>query len=327
MSSVVYETINGGKLHESFDPQLLADFQSVFNETFHTPWEPIYKNDMKLMQGYDFFKTIVKRVQNYNESYDMTIVGDRGLGKSVFGLGAAILINAEFKGNPDADFDMDQVCFDVDEWIDVCQKMKGQGGGVVILDEVGTEGSLSSRTSMSKGNRTSADIIQLMRTDRIITIYISTDRDRIDKRVRQLTSVMTTPIAKLDDKDTNGYGLAIEADIKYRRTRPASDAMRHKRSENDSGYLQHEVSALQYGPKGRIHSVIVPHAPLNLWDAYSLKRDKKLQDVRNAGMVAHDGAVAVDEILQLKKELSNSQKSAGNGNFKAHKVAPAKFKF
>ena len=202
-----------------------------------------------------------------------------------------------------------------------------KGGGVVILDEVGTEGSLSSRTSMSKTNRATSDIIQLMRTDRVITIYISTDRDRIDKRVRQLTSVMTTPIAKLSNEDTNGYGLAIEADIKYRRTRPASDAMRHKRSENDSGYLQHEVSPLQYGPKGRIYSVVVPHAPIDMWQAYEAKRAKKLEDVRNAGAVAYDGAVAVDEILQLKKELNNSVKSSNGSGFKGRKVAPKKGDF
>ncbi|KKG95737.1 hypothetical protein DU68_14830 [Methanosarcina mazei] len=55
---------------------------------------------------------------------------------------------------------------------------------------------------------------------------------------------MGLPIAKLTDEDTKGYGLAIEADIKYRRTRPAGDNYHKHRSENDSGYLMHEVSAL-----------------------------------------------------------------------------------
>jgi len=93
-----------------------------------------------------------------------------------------------------------------------------------------------------------------MRTDRIITIYISIDRERIDKRVRELTSIMGTPINKLDDEDTNGYGLAIEADLRYRRTRPSSDL-----SKDDTGYLEHEISPLHYGPKGIIYSIIVPH--------------------------------------------------------------------
>lgn len=297
-------TVSGSRMKSTFDPQLIADFQSIWNETFHQTWEPIYRNDMKLQQGYDFFKTVVNRVKLYNESYDMTIVGDRGLGKSAFGLGAAIILNQEFAGSYDTKFDLEHVCFDVDSWIEVCGNIKG--GGVVILDEVGTEGSLSSRTSMSKGNRATSDIIQLMRTDRIITLYISTDRDRIDKRVRQLTSVMTTPIAKLDNKATNGYGLAIEADIKYRRTRPATDRSRNKRNENDSGYLQHEVSPLQYGPKGRIYSVVVPHAPVDLWVQYENKRAQKLEDVRNAGLVAYDTSDAVDEIMSMKKEMSKA---------------------
>jgi hypothetical protein len=305
---VELETLSGTKLKPTFDPQLIADFQRTFNETFHKTWTPVYKNDMKLEQGYDFFKTIVRRVKDYNESYDMTVVGDRGLGKSAFGLSAAKLINGEFAGNPDAPFSLDHVCFDVDAWIDICGKIKG--GGVVILDEVGTEGSLSSRTSMSKGNRATSDIIQLMRTDRIVTIYISTDRDRIDKRVRQLTSVMGTPIAKLDDEQTNGYGLALEADIKYRRTRPASESARNKHSEDDSGYLQHEVSALQYCPKGIIHSMVVPHAPVELWVGYEAKRAMKLEDVRNAGAAAYDGSAGVDEIMELKREVNKANKKA-----------------
>jgi|GEM_PF-4356452 len=54
---------------------------------------------------------------------------------------------------------------------------------------------------------------------------------------------MSIPIAKLTDENTNGYGLAIEAGIKYRRTRPADDNFHKHRSENDSGYLMHEVFA------------------------------------------------------------------------------------
>ena len=304
-------TVSGDKMKPTFDPQLIADFQSVWNETYHKTWAPIYKGDMKLQQGYDFFKTIVGRVKLYNESYDMTIVGDRGLGKSAFGLGAAMILNAEFGGDPDTPFDLDHVCFDVDSWIEVTQNI--HGGGVVILDEVGTEGSLSSRTSMSKGNRATSDIIQLMRTDRIVTIYISTDRDRIDKRVRQLTSVMSTPIGKLNNQDTNGYGLAIEADIKYRRTKPASEKARNKGHEGDSGYLQHEVSSLHYSPKGRIFSIVVPHAPTHLWVQYENKRAQKLEDVRNAGLAAYDNSANADEIMSMKKEMAKEKKQGKKG--------------
>lgn len=172
------------RIKRSFNPQLIANFQQIWDSTFHQPWRPIYKTDMRLHQNYDFFKIIANRVKRYDESYDMTIVGDRGLGKSAFGLGAAIIINSEFMGDPKAEFPMKNVCFDVESWVARTEELSGTGG-VVILDEVGTEGSLSSRTSMSKGNRATADLIQLMRTDRIITIDISIDRERIDKRVRE----------------------------------------------------------------------------------------------------------------------------------------------
>lgn len=291
------QTLGGSVLKPTFDPSLVANFQEKWDETFHQTWRPIYKKDMKVNQNYDFFRNIVNRVKIFGESYDMTVVGDRGLGKSAFGLGAAQIMNCEFKGDYSAKFDINNVCFDVDAWIAVCDGLKGTGG-VVILDEVGTEGSLSSRTSMSKGNRSSADVIQLMRTDRIITIYISTDRDRIDKRVRQLTSVMGTPIAKLNNEQTNGYGLAIEADIKYRRTRPAGDRARDKRSETDAGYLQHEVSPLLFAPKGKIYSVVVPHAPIDMWIAYGIKRDQKLEGVRIAAFDhAIQGKNSVESLL------------------------------
>src|SRR5512145_590009 len=95
------ETVSEKHIKPSFDPQLIANFQQVWDSTFHQPWRPIYKTDMRLDQNYDFFKVIVNRVERYNESYNMTIV--RGLGKSAFGLGAAIIINSEFTGDTKAE--------------------------------------------------------------------------------------------------------------------------------------------------------------------------------------------------------------------------------
>ena len=87
------ETLSGVKLMDSFDPQLIAGFDEIWDETLHHKWEPIYKKDLRLQQNYDFFRTIVHRVQKYNESYDMIIVGYRGLGKYEFGLGAAQILH------------------------------------------------------------------------------------------------------------------------------------------------------------------------------------------------------------------------------------------
>jgi len=70
------ENANGKHIEPSFDPQLIANFQHVWDSTFHQPWRPIYKTDMRLNQNYDFFKVIVNKLKRYNESCDMTIVGE-----------------------------------------------------------------------------------------------------------------------------------------------------------------------------------------------------------------------------------------------------------
>ncbi|WP_048181181.1 hypothetical protein [Methanosarcina siciliae] len=87
------ETLSGIRMKPSFNPQLIAGFDEIWDETFHQKWQLIYEKDLRLQQNYDFFQTVVNRVKMYNESYDMTIVGDRGLGKSAFGLGAVQIIH------------------------------------------------------------------------------------------------------------------------------------------------------------------------------------------------------------------------------------------
>jgi hypothetical protein len=228
-------------------------------------------------------------------------------------------MHREFVKDPDATFPIDHVCFDIQSWEKAVEHLGNAGGGVVILDEVGTEGSLSSRTSMSKGNRSASDLIQLMRTTKIVTIYISTDRGRIDKRVRELASVMATPTRKLNDKDTNGYGLGIALDIKYRRTSPATDA-HQKHREGESSYLHHEISSLHFSPKGKIDSIIVPHPPVETWNLYEDARNEKLAEVRERAKALQEDkqtdnddneAMEVTKVIKAtpKKEKDNSKKS------------------
>ncbi|HIH74175.1 MAG TPA: hypothetical protein HA306_02555 [Methanosarcina sp.] len=69
-----------------FNLQLIARLDEIWDEKFHQKWQPIYRNDLKLNQSYDFIKTIVNRVKLYNESYDMTIVETEDLGSLPSGL-------------------------------------------------------------------------------------------------------------------------------------------------------------------------------------------------------------------------------------------------
>jgi hypothetical protein len=119
---------------------------------------------------------------------------------------------------------------------------------------------------------------------------------------------MATPIAKLNNEDTNGYGLALEANIMYRRTRPATEKVRNKGREDDSGYLHHEVSSLMFSPKGQIYSVVIPHPPVELWLAYEAKRDKKLNEVMDTGMLTYSKDEAIDIIEQQRRSNGGSKK-------------------
>jgi hypothetical protein len=98
----------------------------------------------------------------------------------------------------------------------------------------------------------------------------------------------------------------------YRRTKPSSDKQRNKGREDESGYLQHEVTPLHFSPKGRISWVVIPHPPIDMWFGYEAKRDKKLEDVRNAGLLACDESE--------EREVAEQQKRGGGSKRKSRKI-------
>lgn len=301
------QTLTGNTLKPEFDQKLIADFHNTFKKTFHIKWNPVYKKDLGLVGvNYNFFKILVNRVKRFNESYDIMIVGGRGIGKSAFGLSSAIILYRLFEGNKNAKFPVANICFSVEEWSDRCKELKGKGG-VVILDEIGTSGSLSSRESMSKENRSTADLIQLMRTDKVITIYISVDTGRIDKRVRSLTSVLASPIRKLSDADT-GMGKMIECDIKIRRTSPGSQKeIKRSGKQTDAEYLHHIIMPPQYSPKGWIHSIVVPHPDEMIWKKYEAKREVRLEEIRTTSEGISRSNSKKKDVASEVKDIVNSK--------------------
>ena len=298
-----FETLSGQNLKLSYSPQLIADFDYIYPETAHRTWKGIYEKDLLIKKKFDFFGDLVNRVKNFNESHDITIVGDRGIGKSAAGLSAAIIIHRLFTGNPDAIFPMNQVCFTIQDWMEAIDKMTH--GGVVVLDEVGRKISVLLRTSMSKENRSIVDVVQLMRTTNIITIYISVDRDRIDKRVRQITNVMMTPVRKLTHEET-GCGLAIALDVRLQHTYPSDNP------NNDTDYLKHKVSQLHYAPKGIISNIIVPHPTIDRWLLYGEKREQKLEEIREKAAQAYANDEEIEfiqkEAVPIKNEIKPVEK-------------------
>lgn len=246
-----------------------------FKDLWNPAWNPAFTHDLMLDSDMDVFEFMRDRVVNYNESFDATIVGLRGGSKSSSTLSCACLY--------DPFFSVDNICFSVDEWLERTQELNP--GSVAMLDEVGTEGSLSSRTSMTKGNRTTADVVQMNRTQRIVTFYVSVDDMRIDKRARQLSTVVGSPINKLNDKQNCGYGLASEIDLKIRSSKPSQEGKQKTKTDGSTGYLEHEVKSWRYGPKGVIKSIIVPHPPMDLWKKYEKKRAKRLSEILAEGTI------------------------------------------
>jgi hypothetical protein len=119
-----YETLGGLKMLPTFDPKLLARLSEAWtNYEKSRGYDPLYKEDMHLDKEFDFFRELVTRVKDYNESYDLTLVGDRGLGKSASGLAAAIEMHRAFVGNPNAIFPISHVCFDVQSWMELTNSM------------------------------------------------------------------------------------------------------------------------------------------------------------------------------------------------------------
>lgn len=247
------------------------EFQNLWNPA----WNPAFTNDLMLDSNLDIFDYMRDRVVKYNESYDATVVGLRGGSKSSSTLSCACLYDPKFH--------VDNICFSVDEWLERTNELAP--GSVAMLDEVGTEGSLSSRTSMSKGNRTTADVVQMNRTQRIVTFYVSVDDMRIDKRARQLSTVVGSPINKLSDEQNCGYGLASEIDLKIRSSKPSPEGKQKTKTDGSTGYLEHEVKNWRYGPKGIIKSIIVPHPPMKLWKKYEKVRAKRLEEVMMDGLI------------------------------------------
>ncbi|KKH98220.1 hypothetical protein EO95_03185 [Methanosarcina sp. 1.H.T.1A.1] len=62
------ETLSGIKLMDSFDPQLIAGFDEIWDATFHHKWQPIYKKDLRLQQNYDLYRSSKSSIYEAIES-------------------------------------------------------------------------------------------------------------------------------------------------------------------------------------------------------------------------------------------------------------------
>ncbi len=59
-SGVPLKILTRKQLKHTFNPQTISNFEELLIETFHQPWNSVYKYDLKLLGNLDFFKSIAR---------------------------------------------------------------------------------------------------------------------------------------------------------------------------------------------------------------------------------------------------------------------------
>lgn len=208
----------------------------------------------------DVIRTI-KDLVRYNKSQDLFIVGKRGIGKSTTQLAIAVTIMPTFTVN--------NIVFDSDEFMQRVEE--ANIGDVVIFDESGMNDSgTSSRASQTKDNKRFADVWQMIRTKRIITIFVSLDVMRVDKRVRETFAYYVTPERQLSYEATN-VGLQIACKI----------VEQNKIPTNDNELFTYKYDNIKYAKKGKVHEYVFFLPSAKLIKEYEVKRNVALKKALN----------------------------------------------
>jgi predicted transcriptional regulator len=206
----------------------------------------------------NIFRKIRNDVVYQNESWDIFIAQKRGAGKSAIATRLAMML--------DPNFSMDHVCFTVSKFVHLLTS-RLQPGTVLVFDDLGTQKGGSSRKWQKKESQDLADIMQLNRTDGIITIATSLELERGEKRMRAGFALMADPGKKLSNADTGGHGLASRI------------ILRKKITDVFDGTTHWQY--WRYAAGGRIVAIDVSHPPSDFWmGEYKAERDKFLHDIK-----------------------------------------------
>ena len=222
-------------------------------------YSPTFASDFKIQHKFNIFQQIRNDVVKRNESWDIFIAQKRGAGKSAMALRMALLL--------DPHFSLNKVCFTVSDFVDTITTRQTPGT-VVIFDDLGTQEGGSSRKWQKREAHDLADIMQLNRTDGIITIATSLELDRGEKRLRAGFGLLVDPGTKLSSAETHGHGLASRI------------IMRQKITDVFDGTTFWQY--WRYAGGGRIVAIDISHPPAELWKAYRVKRDEFLAQVKHA---------------------------------------------
>lgn len=219
-------------------------------------WTPLFKTDFRFSQPFNIFEFVRDAVIRRNESIDFFLAADRGMGKSASAMSLAMMLDPNFK--------VEHWCFTQDRFIELITSHQPKGT-VVVFDDVGTAEGSSSRKWQKDEAHDLADIMQVNRTDGIITIGTSLQLGRMELRLRAGFRVLCQPVRKLTTQET-GNGMAIDTEMRLRTVDVFDDTIRYK--------------LWRYAPGGRVKYVRLFHPPADIWNRYQLIRKDFLEGVK-----------------------------------------------
>lgn len=219
-------------------------------------WKPLFKDDFRFSQPFNIFDFVRDAVIRRNESIDFFLAADRGMGKSAAAMSLAMMLDPNFK--------IEHWCFTQDRFIELITSHQPKGT-VVVFDDVGTAEGSSSRKWQNDAAHDLADIMQVNRTDGVITIGTSLQLGRMELRLRAGFRVLCQPVRKLTAQET-GNGMAIDTEMRLRTVDVFDDSVRYK--------------LWRYAPGGRVKFVRLFHPPADVWNRYQVVRKEFLDGVK-----------------------------------------------
>lgn len=232
-------------------------------------WNPIFDEDLSLDFHVNPIGYMRHMVFNRNESWDASIVGFRGGGKSTIGLSMVLLMNPKLLDmTPQRALDR---CWAFTTADRNAKKEKLKRGDSLAMDEQGTKHSGSSYKWSSDENQQLADSKQVDRVDGVWEVGITLDEMRVVKRVRNLARVVLYPETKLTAKENNDIGMGIDCIFRELKENPFAT--------NDKDKIKPRY--FKYSDAGRIARVTLPLPPIDFWNEYMRLRKAFKESVDN----------------------------------------------
>ena len=220
-------------------------------------WQPVFKEDFpQFKENQNIFEFIRNAVVERNESWDFFIAQQRGMGKSTIAISIAKML--------DPNFSIDNISFKAGDFAEKMISGKPKGT-VLVFDDMGTAQGGSSRKWQASGVHELADIMQLNRTDGIITIGTSIEMERSEKRLRSGFRCLISPVEKLAHHQT-GNGMAIDVEMRIKSIDVFND--------------QPIFKLWRYSKGGRVKLIRLYHPDAVIWQEYQTMRSEYLNNLK-----------------------------------------------